>query len=258
MMKKIICIIASLLMSICCALTVPAATTAPRLADNADILSDSEYKSLNDTLNSLSNALDFDIVVYTVDYISMADPIDYTERVYKDAGYNEDGIILLLDMDERECHLLPMGEGRTAIDKDGEDYILDGIVPYLSDDLYSDAFYEFARLSEKFVVQARTDEPYSVDNMPKDPYDPVTSICISLVIALIIALIATGVMKGKLKSVRRQTRASQYVRYGSMNVTNSTDFFLYRSVTRVAKPKDNSSCGSRSSSSGRAGSSRGF
>ena len=63
-------------------------------------------------------------------------------------------------------------------------------------------------------------------------------------------------MRAQLKSVRSQERAVDYVRSGSMDVTRSNDIFLYNTVTRTAKPKDDTSDtgGSDSSHGGTGGS----
>ena len=74
------------------------------------------------------------------------------------------------------------------------------------------------------------------------------NILISLAVGFVIAFIATAVMRSKLKSVRPKSGAADYVKEGSFRLTRSNDFFLYRTVSRVAKPKDN---GSHRSSSGR-------
>ena len=60
-------------------------------------------------------------------------------------------------------------------------------------------------------------------------------------------------LKGKLKTVRRQAEAAEYVKTGSMKVTQSRDLFLYKHIDRHAKPKESTSGGSRThtSSSGR-------
>ncbi|MBQ7810328.1 MAG: hypothetical protein IJ346_05120 [Clostridia bacterium] len=76
-------------------------------------------------------------------------------------------------------------------------------------------------------------------------------IVFSLVAGFVIALISVLVMKGKLKSVRRQPAAKDYLVPGSMNVTSSRDIFLYRNVTKRAKPKESSGSSTHTSSSGR-------
>ena len=75
-----------------------------------------------------------------------------------------------------------------------------------------------------------------------------------LVIGLVLALIITGVMRGKLKSVRSQRAAANYVRQGSMNVTQSYELFLYKTVQRRERPKSSSSGSSGSRESGGGGS----
>ncbi len=67
------------------------------------------------------------------------------------------------------------------------------------------------------------------------------TILISLVIGVVAAFIVTSIMKGQLKTVRKQTRAENYVKHGSLNITEANTLYLYSSVTRVAKPKNNSS-----------------
>ncbi|MBS7176877.1 MAG: TPM domain-containing protein, partial [Clostridiales bacterium] len=77
-------------------------------------------------------------------------------------------------------------------------------------------------------------------------------IAVSIAAGFVIALIIVGSMKSKLKMVRFQAGANSYLRQGSMNVTESRDLFLYRHVSRTAKPKSSSSGSStHSSSSGR-------
>ena len=70
-------------------------------------------------------------------------------------------------------------------------------------------------------------------------------------------LIPMSVLKGQLKSVRMQNAASSYVRPNSMQLTRERDLFLYRNVTRTARPKNNSGSGSSSGSSGSSGGSTG-
>jgi uncharacterized protein len=57
-------------------------------------------------------------------------------------------------------------------------------------------------------------------------------------------------MKGQLKSVRKQNRANNYMKTGSLQVTVHRDLFLYRDITRTRKQTNSSSGGSRSSGGG--------
>ena len=76
---------------------------------------------------------------------------------------------------------------------------------------------------------------------------------IALVAGLLIAAIYTASLKGQLKSVQAQRAAASYVKNGSLNVTNSRDFFLYRHVSRTEKSSSSDSrsgSGTHTSSSG--------
>ena len=63
---------------------------------------------------------------------------------------------------------------------------------------------------------------------------------ISFAIGLIVAIIVVGIMISKLKTVRMQPAASSYFKDGSLNITENRDLFLYNTVSRREKPKNNS------------------
>jgi uncharacterized protein len=66
------------------------------------------------------------------------------------------------------------------------------------------------------------------------------ALVIAVAAGFIIGKIYAGKLKGELTSVRRQNAAVGYVREGSLNVTNSNEFFLYKNVSRTAKPTSSS------------------
>ena len=68
---------------------------------------------------------------------------------------------------------------------------------------------------------------------------------ICLVIGIVLSLIIMLIVRSKLKSVRPERSACNYTRPGSFRTTNQRDTFLFRNVTRTAKPKSNSSSGGR-------------
>ena len=87
----------------------------------------------------------------------------------------------------------------------------------------------------------------------------VRSLLVSVGIGLFAALIVTGSMKGKLKTVRAQTAADQYVKPGSMNITERREMFLYSQIRRQKREtKKSGGSSTHKSSSGRThGGSRG-
>lgn len=62
-------------------------------------------------------------------------------------------------------------------------------------------------------------------------------IAISIGIGLLLGLIPMLVMYGKMKTVRRNNRASSYVKENSLNITHQNDIYLYKNVVRTPIPK---------------------
>ena len=268
MKKRLTAIITALLL--CTMMTVPSVFAAEeyatsigpydtiilsersRMVDMADLLSDSEEKELQNQLDEISERQKVDVVVVTVDSLGSKSPMDYADDFYdyNDYGFGNknDGILLLLSMEERDWYITTTGYGITAITDAGIDYISDKFVSYLSDGEYADGFEVYAELCDEFITQAKTGKPYDVNNMPKEPFKVFPKIIIALGIGFAVAFVVTMMMKGQLKSVRRQAAADSYVKQGSMVITDSRDLYLYRTISRTARPKSSSSSGGGGSS----------
>lgn len=65
------------------------------------------------------------------------------------------------------------------------------------------------------------------------------SIWICIIIGVVIGFLVAGAMKAQLKSVRRENAAANYLTAGSLQLTVSTDRFLYENTTRTPKAKSN-------------------
>lgn len=261
MKKRILTVVAALLLVFCSSITVsaedsiPAQRQLPRLVDEADVLTDAEEETLLNTLDEISERQQCDVAVATVKSLDGKDVTDYADDFYDYNGYGmgsgDDGILLLVSMGEREWAISTYGYGITAFTDAGQDYMSDAFLPDLSEGNYAEAFTTYAKLCDGLLTQAASGEPYDVDNLPKEPLST-SWIWKSLLIGAVIAFLITGYMRMKLRTVRKQMSAMSYVKDGSMNITASRDMFLYRKVTRTAKPKDTGSGSSiHTSSSGR-------
>ena len=89
--------------------------------------------------------------------------------------------------------------------------------------------------------------------MPKEPFDLVTNLLISIGIGLFIGLIVAFSMKSALHSERRQHGAVQYVDEKGLKVTHASDIYLFSTISRVRRQQNDGPGGSRmhTSSSGR-------
>lgn len=223
-----------------------------RVVDMADLLTDSEETALIEKLDEISLRQNMDVVVATTEDLEGYSVTEYADLLYKQCqfGYGDsnDGLLLLISMEDRDWYISTCGYGITAFTDAGIKYIRNQIKPDLSDGNYAAAFSEYAELCDDFITQARNGDPYDSHNLPSEPLSLIW-IPIAVIIGFVIAKIIVGNMKSKLKTVRKQAAANSYVRNGSMNVTESRDLFLYQTVTRAEKPKNNSSGSSTHTSS---------
>ena len=249
MKKRISVFLISILLCLACAFPVWAGTVS-RLDDQAGLLDAEQQESLSSTLDEISERDQVDVVVVTVNSLEGKTAQAYAEDYFIDRGYgqgeNGDGILFLLDMGDRNWAIATHGYAIEVFTDAGQSYIMDQVKPYLSDGDYNEAFHKFASECDDFITQANEAEPYDVENLPKEPFDVGVNLLIALAVGLVAGLLVTGNMRRKLKTVRKQDRAASYVRQGSMEVTRSNDFYLYSTVSKSAKPKNEDSNGGSS------------
>ena len=242
-MKRLICVILVLTLAAMLAVSVSAAGM-PRLVDAADLLTAEQEAELLAHLDQLSQDLQVDVAIVTMESCGGYSPDDVIEEYYDQydfgIGTTRDGVVLLLSMAERDWRILSNGFAADAITLSDIDMIGDNIVSDLSAGAYMDAFMEFATLC-KMEIEA---ERYGV------PFELEESLVVSVFIGFVVAFIATGIMRSKLRSVHGQTGAREYTVPGSMKLTNSGDLYLYRTTSRIHRPRESSS---GTTSSGRSG-----
>ena len=261
MKNRVLALLFSLVLCFC--MTVPAFAAQPdgfaseyeRVQDLAGLLSNNEEALLVTKLNELSERQKMDIIVLTTDTLNGKTPRDYADDIYdySNFGYGEskDGALLLISVEDNDWYISTCGYGITVFTDEGIEYIGKQIKGELSDGNFAGAFDKFADLCDDFITQARTGSPYDSYNLPKEPLS-LMWIPVAIIIGFMLSFITVGKMKGKLKTVRFSPEANSYMKADSMNITESRDMFLYNTVTRTAKPKDNDSGGSstHTSSSG--------
>lgn len=238
------------------------ASTYGRLVDNAKLLSEDEYSQLKEHIDTVSEKYTFDVVIVTEKSIGDKTPTEYADDFFDYKGYgegdNHDGILFLLDMENRKWAISTTGAGIPYFTDYGQEKIMDDVKPYLSDGEYYDAFDTFVTMCDDYINTAITDEPYDVNNQPKTIIPIYYIIFGGVGIGALVGFIVVLIMKSKLKTVRMQPLASSYVKSGSFKLTEHSDLFLYRNISKTAKPKDNdSSSGGSSTHTSSSGTSHG-
>jgi len=246
-MKRLLHIVlAAVLIAALCLPVFADNTRGPRLVDSADILTDSEESKLSKRLDSISEEYKSDVVIVTVSSTEEKDAQNYADDYFDYNGYgfgsSFDGMLLLISTEFNDAAITTTGKGEKTLSDSRIDEFWDELGNNMSN-------HDYHAVCAVFVDNC---EYYLNGDINGYPFETVKVILISIVIGLIAAFIVTMILKGQLNSVVRRNNATEYVKAGSLNITASNDFFLYRNITRTPKQTSNSSGGgSHRSSSGR-------
>lgn len=217
-----------------------------RLVDGANLLDAANQTVLLQQLNEISQRQRVDIVVVTVNSLGGRSAMEYADDFYDQNGYgfgpNYDGILLLVSMEQRDWWISTTGYGITAFTDAGLEYVSEQVVPILSRGQYAKAFRIFAETCDQFVTQARTGEPYDVDNMPKTHFRLGLSLAVSVIAGLFTAGCVLWYLKGQLITVHGQSGAGSYACSLKPDLTVNKEIYLHSTMSSYPKPKfeDNS------------------
>lgn len=221
---------------------IPAERQLARVVDNAGVLTAEELAALNARADEVSEAQQCDVSVVFVSGTDGKDIKNFAFDFYDYNGYgygdNDDGVMLVVDVAGRNFQCITHAFGAYAFTDAGQEYADDYYLPYLSGNDWNGAADEFITVANQLLTSARNGAPVDVDNMPKEPMS-LMWIVIDLVIGFVLALIPVGAMKRQLKSVGEKRSAAGYVRRDSFRLVRSSDRFVRRYVTKVARPKEN-------------------
>ena len=113
---------------------------------------------------------------------------------------------------------------------------MDKVLGSLSSGNYAKAFSTFADLTDQFVEQARTGEPYDTGHMPKGTVSPFW-IFGDAAIGMLAALLPMNAQKRRLNTVFTRTEAADYAVSGSFRLNNSSENFVGSQVRTVMIPR---------------------
>ena len=242
-MKKLI-----LLFLILVLIAVPVAASGYFVVDDSGLLKDYEVEDLEQIYSEYPMLYGFAPALVTTDSFGGLDAEEFAGRYYDLQEYPQDGILLLVSLDEGYWYILTNGECADRISDWDAEMIGEELVPMIKDGQYYAAFLKFPELAaEVFEANAPVADDWDEDvdvapAVPKKNYGKTIAICMA--VGMVIGLITVGIMSFRMKTVRQQHNAADYVRPGSMHLHSSRDIFLYSHVTRTPKPKNNSSGGS--------------
>ena len=230
------------IMSVFLGFSVSSAAGKKSVIDDAGLIKASDEKELDKKIKNLQKDK-FDVVILTVKSLDGKSAQDYADDYYDNNDYGLDneksGVLFLVSKGDRKYHISTKGAGIKAFTDYGIGRIKEEIRPYLSDGDYFNACDEFLNITKDFVKAYKDGTPYDTDNPYNEEIDYVILEVIALVIAFVIALISVGIMRLRMNTAKPKGTAMEYIKKGSFKLTSEKDIFMYSTVTKTAKPKDN-------------------
>ena len=242
-LRKLMLLVMSVsIMSVFLGFSVSSAAGKKSVIDDAGLIKASDEKELDKKIKNIQKDK-FDVVILTVKSLDGKSAQDYADDYYDNNDYGLDneksGVIFLVSKGDRKYHISTKGAGIKAFTDYGIGRIKEEIKPYLSDGDYFNACDEFLNITKDFVKAYKDGTPYDTDNPYNEEIDYVILEVIALVIAFVIALISVGIMRLRMNTAKPKGTAMEYIKKGSFKLTSEKDIFMYSTVTKTAKPKDN-------------------
>lgn len=218
--------------------------TSIKVYDYAGLFSDYEEVLLSDKANEILERQNIDIAIVTADDLGGKRSMDYVDDFYdyNNFGYGdrEFGLILLINMQDREIWISTKGEAIDLFNDSNINRIVDRVTEELSDGYYYDAGEVFLTSADKHISNQRA------ANLPfKERYSTGQIALVSAGIALAVSSIVVGIMYFMHRlSFSKAPNASVYSDNGGIKLFRKNDQFISTHTTRTAIPKDTGSGGS--------------
>ncbi len=251
-MKRTIVFIlfAALLVSV---LTCGVSAYGGNVYDYAGVLSADEESSISQKTQEIFSEYGIDIVVLVMEGSYGGRTVEqYADDFYDDGGFYRDGLLLLINVSERELYVSTVGKCIDIYSDYGIDLALDNVADAINSG-YGRNWYggvsSFLNGVPEYYSAYQNGTPIDIykDNSLRAK---LRFLPVSFIISFIIALIYVSGMKASMNNIRPVTNANLCLKEGSFAVTASSDRFI-RSATRVVAV----AASSGSHSSGRGGSS---
>jgi len=238
------------------ALKIPYVDSDILVYDFADLLSDTEITALQNTIENLNSKEDYGIVIVTTNNVNGLSTQDYADDFYDYNDFPQSGILLLIDMQNREVYISTTYYGQIIFDNSRVDDILDVITPKLSNADYYGATSSFLEMVESYIDDGPS---YSMKNCEiTNSYGDYTCpkmlpILHILLFSILGSLLITFLITRKYKKIRLAKDADHYLKKGNIVLGNKVDTFIDSHTTKVYIDRSSSSSsggGSHHSSSG--------
>lgn len=216
-----------------------------RVYDQAALFTEEKVSALEMDIASLRAETTYDFVIVSTDDAQGKSARDYADDFYDENGFgtgqDKSGVLLLLDMDNREIWISTSGRMIDILtDKRIED-ILDNVYAKMTDADYAGAADMFLKDAKYYIEQGIPAGQYRETLKETKPISKteraIRGLSMGLVFGAIVSGISCLVIVLRYKGKRGQGEYA-YQQAGNMQLTKQNDIFLSKHVTRRKIPKN--------------------
>ena len=237
------------------ALRIPYVDNDIYIYDFAGLLQDYQIENLHNELEELNDK--YGVIIVTTNNTNSLSTQDYADDFYDYNKFPKDGVLLLIDMENREVYISTTYYGQIIVDNSRVDDILDEITPKLSNSDYYNACSSFIEMVDEYITDGPSyDMKYcKIINSYGDYSCPKMLPILGILFGCwIFSIITTFIITRKYKKIVLAKNANYYLKNGEITLGNKIDQFINTHTSRVYINRSSSSSGggsSHRSSSGR-------
>lgn len=228
-------------------LTTPSVNESEKIYDFADLYTESEEHDLYSKVSEYINTYNMDLVIVTIHTNDKSSPMVYADDFYDynhfGIGKNRDGVLFLIDMENREIYMSTTGSAIKMYNDYRINEALDQVYQYMSDEKYFEGTTNYIK-----VISNYASEGFPSGNDKELSLDVV--ILWSVLSGIIITSIIMIILIRKNRLVRKATTAEEYIDKESIDIKSISDVLISTNTVRTKIEHDSGGSSTHSGSSG--------
>lgn len=222
------------------------------VVDQADLLTDQEEAEIGSYIEEMSETWKQDYVVVTTDDAEGKDSEEYADDYYDYHGYQENGVLYLIDMDNRNVWISTSGAMIQFLTDSRIESVIDAGYGELKAGNYGQTFLFMLERTAMYMEKGIPDNQYTYN---RDTGEVIRHYALSgweITLAVIAALVCGGAFFGVTRA-RYQMKMGNYTypfrEKGRVRYTRREDLLVNQTITHRKIPKDPPSGGGGGQSS---------
>lgn len=215
--------------------------------DDAGLLTAEEEEELEAECGRLLQEHGTGVYIITTPDFGGGDIKDWQRQIFSQYNLGAEsagsGVMLAISMAERDWGLVGFGAAQETFSTYARERLGSLILDDLSDGEFYQAFSGYLSIADDCLLAAEEGNPYTEQHRYREGWRFPVIFGVSFLLSLGISAAIVLVWKKQMNTRVRQDGAMEYLKAGSFYLTNQSDLFLYHTVSRTQRPKQDSSGG---------------